>query len=114
MSHDDFLQSLRALVGDAQVLSGEAAAPFLTDWRGHFRGAARAVVRPGSTAEVAAVVRCCAAAGVPIVPQGGNTGLCGAAVPDGGLLLSLSRLNRITCCTFSTLAGCTTQSARPR
>ena len=44
MSHDDFLQSLRALVGAAHVLGGEQAAPFLVDWRGHFRGAARAVV----------------------------------------------------------------------
>ncbi len=98
MSQDDFLQSLRALVGAAQVLGGEAAAPFLTDWRGHFRGAARAVVRPGSTAEVAAVVRCCATAGVPIVPQGGNTGLCGGATPDASgraIVLLLTRLDRI-------------------
>ncbi|GAB1435405.1 FAD-binding oxidoreductase [Sphaerotilus sulfidivorans] len=98
MSHDDFLQSLRALVGAAHVLGGEQAAPFLVDWRGHFRGAARAVVRPGSTAEVAAVVRCCAAAGVPIVPQGGNTGLCGGATPDASgraIVLLLTRLDRI-------------------
>ena len=98
MSHDDFLQSLRALVGAAHVLGGEQAAPFLVDWRGHFRGAARAVVRPGSTAEVAAVLRCCAAAGVPIVPQGGNTGLCGGATPDTSgraIVLLLTRLDRI-------------------
>ena len=57
-------------------------AAYLTDWRGRFHGRARAVVRPQSTAEVAAIVAACAAAGAPIVPQGGNTGLCGGATPD--------------------------------
>lgn len=61
------------------------------------RGKAFAVIRPGSTEEVAAVVRLCALAGVPIVPQGGNTGLVGGSIPDqsGWVVLSLLRLNRV-------------------
>ena len=85
-------------MGDAQVLTGGDAAPYLTDWRRQFSGPAVCVVRPGSTAEVAAAVKACAAAGAAIVPQGGNTGLCGGSVPVGGraeVVISLSRLNRI-------------------
>ncbi|MEO8740139.1 MAG: FAD-binding oxidoreductase [Casimicrobiaceae bacterium] len=93
------LPALKAIVGDANVLTAAAdVAPFLTDWRDRFHGAARAVVRPGSTAEVAAVVRCCAEQGVPIVPQGGNTSLCGGATPHASgdeLVLSLARMNRV-------------------
>lgn len=71
-------------------------APFCTDWRGRYTGAPLCVVLPANTAEVAAVVRACASAGVPMVPQGGNTGLCGGATPMGGeVLISLRRLNRI-------------------
>jgi FAD/FMN-containing dehydrogenase len=73
-------------------------APYLIDERRRYQGAARAVVRPGSTAEVAAIVRACRAAGAPIVPQGGNTGLCGAATPSergDAVVLSLARMNRV-------------------
>ncbi len=66
------------------------------DWRQRVRGKALAVVRPGSTAEVAAVVRACAEAGAAIVPQGGNTGLvCGGVPDDSGtqVVLSLQRMN---------------------
>ena len=76
----------------------DAMAPYLTEMRGLYRGRAPIVVRPGSVAEVAEVVRLCAEAGLPIVPQGGNTSLCGASVPfeEGReIVLSLSRLNRI-------------------
>ena len=93
-----YLDSLRAIVGDTHVLTASDAAPYLTDWRERYRGKAVAVARPGSTNEVAAVVRLCADAGVPIVPQGGNTGLCGGATPDDSgraVVLSLQRLNRI-------------------
>lgn len=70
----DLIAQLAGIVGTAQVLTEPAdIAPFVTDWRGRYRGAARCVVRPGNSAEVAAVVRTCVAAGVPIVPQGGNT-----------------------------------------
>jgi hypothetical protein len=75
---------LAGIVGAAHVLTDPAdIAPFVTDWRGRYRGAAQCVVRPGNTAEVAAVVKACVEAGMPIVPQGGNTSLCGAATPDG-------------------------------
>ncbi|MFH1660440.1 MAG: FAD linked oxidase C-terminal:FAD linked oxidase N-terminal [Rhodocyclaceae bacterium] len=107
---------LAKAVGAAQVLTDPAdIAPFVTDWRGRYRGAAQCVVRPGNTAEVAAVVKICAEAGVAIVPQGGNTSLCGAATPDdsgGAVVVSLSRLNRVLTVdrknsTISVEAGCT-------
>src|SRR3546814_2879695 len=78
----DPLNALRAVVGGQHVLTGADAEPSLTDWRERYTGQALAVVRPGSTAEVAGVVRACAQMGIPIVPQGGNTGLCGGATPD--------------------------------
>ena len=92
------LQALAAAVGEANVLAGEAAAPYLTDWRKRYVGRAQAVVRPASTAEVAAVVRACAQARTPMVPQGGNTGLVGGGVPDASgtqVLLSLQRMNHV-------------------
>ncbi|MEO5829483.1 MAG: FAD-binding oxidoreductase [Rhodanobacter sp.] len=92
------LAALHGVVGEQHVLTGADAAPYLSDWRGRYVGAALAVVRPASTAEVAGLVRLCAEAGVPVVPQGGNTGLCGGATPDGSgraVLLSLRRLDRI-------------------
>ncbi len=77
------LSTLRTIVGEINVLTSDAdVAPYVSDWRDRYHGRTRAVVRPGTTAEVAAVVRCCAEHGVPIVPQGGNTGLCGGATPD--------------------------------
>lgn len=93
------LARFAGIVGDANVLTAPAdVAPYLTDWRGRYQGTARAVVRPDSTAEVAQVVRACAAAGVPVVPQGGNTGLCGGAIPgpDGdAVVVALARMNRV-------------------
>ncbi|HOI50819.1 MAG TPA: FAD-binding oxidoreductase, partial [Azonexus sp.] len=93
------LDNLRELLGPDRVLGEPAAmAPMLTDWRGRYRGRALCVVQPGSSAEVAAVVRACVGAGAPIVPQGGNTSLCGAATPDDSgraVVVSLSRMNRI-------------------
>jgi len=70
---------------------------YTVDWTGRFAGATGAVVRPGSTEEVAAVVAWCAANGVAIVPQGGNTGLVGGSVPlDGEIVVSLRRLDALT------------------
>ena len=93
------LATLKAIVGEANVLTSDTdVAPYVTDWRGRYRGSTRAVVRPSTTAEVAAVVRCCAEHEAPVVPQGGNTGLCGGATPreDGGeVVISLSRLTRV-------------------
>jgi FAD/FMN-containing dehydrogenase len=93
------IDALRAAAGPSGVLTDPAdMAPHLAEWRGRHVGAAAAVVRPASTAEVAAVVRACAERGVAVVPQGGNTGLVGGGVPDlsgGQVVLSLSRMNRI-------------------
>ncbi|HET8596398.1 MAG TPA: FAD-binding oxidoreductase [Castellaniella sp.] len=94
----DHLDALRAIVGESHVLTGADAQSFEVDWRDRYRGRALAVARPGSTDEVAAVMRHCAQAGIPVIPQGGNTGLCGGATPDDAgrtLILSLQRLNRI-------------------
>ncbi|MCX7960230.1 MAG: FAD-binding oxidoreductase [Burkholderiales bacterium] len=97
--HAEFLASLARAVGERHVLTGEAdTAPYYIDWRRQYRARALAVVRPADTAQVAEVVRLAAAAGVAIVPQGGNTGLSGGSVPTGArpeIVLSLARLNRI-------------------
>ena len=76
------LQPLRDIVGAANVITEGDLTAWEQDWRRRQRGKALAVVRPGSTAEVAAVVRACAAASVSLVPQGGNTGLVDGSVPD--------------------------------
>jgi FAD/FMN-containing dehydrogenase len=112
------LRELIAVVGADQVLCDGDLSAWELDWRRRWRGRALAVVRPGSTAEVAAVVRACAAYGVAIVPQGGNTGLVGGGVPDASgsqVLLSLQRLQRIRALdtanlTLTAEAGCVLQS----
>ncbi len=86
-------RDLAAVVGGPQVLTGDATAGYAVDWTGRFRGEPAAVVRPADTAQVAAVLALCSAAGVPVVPQGGNTGLVGGGVPvHGEVVLSLARL----------------------
>jgi FAD/FMN-containing dehydrogenase len=90
------VDDLAAIVGPTHVLTDpDLKAPYETDWTRRFTGTARCVVRPASTDEVAAVVRVCAAAGTPIVVQGGNTGLVNGGVPASGteVLLSLARIN---------------------
>src|SRR3546814_18032248 len=92
------LDELVQMLGSQYVLTGDDAQPYTVDWRGRYSGSALAVVKPGSTQEVAQVVRWCVAHGVPMVPQGGNTGLCGGATPDStgaALVISLTRLNAI-------------------
>ncbi|MEN3297499.1 MAG: hypothetical protein V7642_6752, partial [Burkholderiales bacterium] len=80
---NDFLDKCRALIGANYVLTEPSdTAAYLTDWRKRFTGKALGVVKPGSTDEVAAVVRLCNEFRVPIVPQGGNTGLVLGSVPD--------------------------------
>ena len=90
----DLEDRLREVVGPRHVLvDADLRAPYETDWTRRFTGAARCVVRPANTDEVARVVRACAAAGVALTVQGGNTGLVGGGVPAGGeVLLSLGRL----------------------
>ncbi|PWC54611.1 FAD-binding oxidoreductase [Azospirillum sp. TSO22-1] len=93
------LDRIRSIVGPNGLLTDPAdMAPYLAEWRGRFKGNSPAVVRPASTEEVAAVVKACAEAGQPIVPQGGNTSLVGGSIPyEAGteIVLSLSRMNRI-------------------
>jgi len=85
--------ALADIVGAGHVVGGDG---YERDWTGRFGGPARLVVRPGDTAEVAAVLRACAEHGAPVVPQGGNTGLVGGGVPRGGeVLLSLRRLDAL-------------------
>ena len=90
---------LDAAVGSDQVLTAAPdVAPYVTDWRGRYHGRAFAVVRPADTEQVSNVVRACADLGVPIVPQGGNTGQCGGATPDergNAIVLALSRMSRV-------------------
>jgi FAD/FMN-containing dehydrogenase len=91
----DVVGALRAIVGEAHVLTeADVVAGYEVDWTGRFRGRTPAVVRPADTRDVAAVVQWCAAAGVALVAQGGNTGLVGGGVPLGGeVVLSLRRLD---------------------
>ncbi|AIB12285.1 2-hydroxyacid dehydrogenase [Azospirillum argentinense] len=93
------LDRIRTIVGPNGLLTApEDMAPYLSEWRGRFKGNSPAVVRPASTEEVAAVVKICAEAGIPVVPQGGNTSLVGGSIPyeEGReIVISLSRMNKI-------------------
>ncbi|HWM29815.1 MAG TPA: FAD-binding oxidoreductase [Woeseiaceae bacterium] len=93
------LERLKAIVGPGGWTSDAAALlPHLTEWRDRYHGKTPLMVSPGSTEQVAAVVKACGETGVAIVPQGGNTGLCGGAIPhESGreILVSMGRLNRI-------------------
>jgi FAD/FMN-containing dehydrogenase len=115
---DTLTDRVAAIVGAANVVAAnEAMAPYLTDWRKLFRGRARLVARPGSTAEVAALVRLCAAERIPIVPQGGNTGYMGGATPSergDAIVVSLARMSRVRALdpanyTMTVEAGCILQ-----
>jgi len=90
------LDRIRDAVGPKGVVEGGDREPHLVEWRGTWRGETPLVVAPATTEEVAAVVKICAAEGVAITPQGGNTGLVGGQIPFGAeVLLSLKRLARI-------------------
>ncbi|MEB2401088.1 MAG: FAD-binding oxidoreductase [Alcaligenaceae bacterium] len=95
----DFLKQLRDTLGtDIVETDADGIAPWLTDWRGVYKGNAQAVVRPRTTGQVAACLRLCNQYGAPVVPRGGNTGLCGGATPDASaanVILSLDRLNQV-------------------
>ena len=116
--HSELIQALRAITGPSQVLTDGALSAWEQDWRKRSRGKALAVVRPGNTAEVAAVVKACAAAGVSIVTQGGNTGLVVGSTPDESgqqVVLSLLRLNAVRALdadnlTLTVEAGCILQT----
>lgn len=121
MDNQALIGSLREALGHSRVLTAhDDVAPYLTDWRRRYVGTAAAVVLPASTAEVAATVRACAAAGAPVVPQGGNTGLVGGATPDAtgrSVVVSLRRMNRIRAIdtannTLTAEAGCLLQAVQ--
>ncbi len=110
------LERFRTILGDGYVLTLPAdLVPYEADWRGRYLGEALCVVRPASTAEVAAVVKACAEHQLAMVPQGGNTGLVGGGVPRMGrreVVVSLSRMNRVldvdgANSTITVEAGCT-------
>jgi len=93
---ESLADDLAAAIGAEHVLADPGLmAGYTTDWTRRYRGEAVCVARPGSTAQVADVVRVCARQQVPIVPQGGNTGLAGGSVPAGGVVLSTRRLRRL-------------------
>ena len=125
------LEDLRAIVGSAHVLTDGDLSAWEQDWRKRERGRALAVLRPGSTDEVARVVKACAAyaqshpdAGLSLVPQGGNTGLAVGSTPDPSgrqIVLSLQRMNTVrqldaANLTMTVEAGCILQtcSKKPR
>ncbi len=120
-ARDDALADIAAIVGAANVVTDAfAMQPYLVEERGLYRGAARAIVKPGSVAEVSRVLALCDARGVRIVPQGGNTGLVGGQVPSMAgdeIVLSLRRLNSVreidaTANTLTVDAGITLQNAQ--
>ncbi len=114
------IESLRAVVGASAVLTDGDLSAYEVDWRKRHRGRAAAIVRPASTAQVAAVLKACAAHGAPVVTQGGNTGLVGASVPDESgtqVLLNLTRMNRVRAIDAANLtitvdAGCVLQAVQ--
>ncbi len=114
----ELLAHLRSIVGQAHVLTEGDLAAYEQDWRKRDHGKALAVVRPANTPEVAAVVKACAAAGVSIVPQGGNTGMVLGSIPDTTgtqVVLSLLRMNQVrkldaANLTITVDAGCVLQN----
>ena len=97
-THSALLTSLRQITGPAHILSTGDLTAYEQDWRKRSRGKALAVARPANTAEVSAIVKACAAGGVSIVTQGGNTGLVVGGIPDESgqqLVLSLQRMNAV-------------------
>ena len=100
-AHLELVKALARIVGDAHLYIGDdRVAPFVSDWTRRFGGPCVAVVRPASAAEVAEIMRACAATGVPVLPQGGNTGLVGGSVPAASgqlppVIISLLRLTEL-------------------
>jgi len=112
MAPADAIARLKAVVGPKGVVEAADAEPYFEERRGRYHGAAMAVLRPASTEEIAKLVTICAAARLPIYPQGGNTGLSGGAVAaKNGVLINLGRMNRVRALdalnfTITAEAGC--------
>ena len=115
---ETLLDALRHITGPAHLLTEGDLSAYTQDWRKRAHGKALAVVRPGTTTEVAEIVKACAAAGVSLVPQGGNTGLAVGSVPDESgtqVVLSLQRMNAVRALDAANLtvtveAGCILQN----
>ncbi len=119
--YDALRRDLIALLGEKGVVDdSETLSPFLKDQRGRYEGQTPFMIRPANTEEVSRAVALCAEAGVPLVPQGGNTGLVAGAVPfpeDGAILINLGRMNRVrnldpTDYSITVEAGCILQSVQ--
>ena len=99
MIGQDVIAQFTTLLGEKRVVTdADDIAPWLSDWRGRYHGAAAAILQPETTRQVAAAVQLAANLSVPLVPQGGNTSMVGGATPppDGSaLVLSLRRMNHI-------------------
>src|SRR5438105_4477256 len=118
---DRLLARFAAIVGDRYALRDpQALTPYLVELRDKFFGRAAMVLRPGSVAEVAGILKLANETRTPLVPQGGNTGLVGAQIPDqsgNAIVLSLSRLDRVRAVdadgdTMTVEAGVTLAAAR--
>jgi FAD/FMN-containing dehydrogenase len=100
VSVEQALEQMRAVLGSSGFTSdSDTMAPWLTDWRGRYSGSALAMVSPANRGEVSAIVKIAAEHHIPIVPQGGNSGMVAGATPDDSgkaIVLSLRRMNRIT------------------
>ncbi|HUP96659.1 MAG TPA: FAD-binding oxidoreductase [Usitatibacter sp.] len=109
---------LKAIVGERGLVDDAERAPYESDWREHYHGRSAAVVRPANTEEVSRVVALLSQLQIPIVPQGGNTSLCGASVPDDSgtqVILNLARMNLVRDVdpsnnTMTVEAGCVLQT----
>ena len=114
------IAAIAAIVGPQGLVAAAESAAYASDWRKRYVGKPLAVVKPASTAEVAALMKLAAAERIAVVPQGGNTGLCGGATPDGSgaqLIINLSRMNRVRAIdalnnTMTLEAGCTLAAAQ--
>ena len=91
----DILDKLRSLLGEPYVLTGTDTAPWSRDWMGVFAWQPLAVVRPASTAQVAAIAKACSAAQVAMVPVAGNTGLTGGTQAQDAIMISLDRMDKV-------------------
>ena len=120
-STEQLLSEFREVVGSSNVLTDEEdVVSYISEWRRTYPGKARAVIRPISTEEVARVVSICAQANIPLVPQGGNTGLVGGSTPDDSgleVVLSVKPMNRVINIssldnTITLQAGCTVLEAQ--
>ncbi len=91
----DIIERMRAIIGDAHVLTGKDCARWAKDWTGKYHGQPLAVLRPASTVEVSQIMRLASETGAAVVPASGNTGLVGGTHAPGRLVLSVDRMRAI-------------------